>query len=84
MTNVFEGTPDERQSASETEKLSRFRPRYRALSQPEKDHHDEIKDAFSVVEKCIDRLPNGRYKALAMTTLENSCMWAIKSLTDNR
>jgi len=84
MPNVYEGPVDPRQSDSETEVLSRFRPRYRALSPEEVAQHDQFKSAYAEVERLIDILPNGRYKALAMTALEESCMWAVKELTANR
>lgn len=84
MTNVYEGKPDARQSSSTVEPLSRFRPRYRALTQEEKDLHDALKTAYVYVEQLIDTIPNGRYKSLALTSLEESCMWAIKELTANR
>lgn len=44
-TNVFKDTPDSRQSERIDEPVTRFRPRYRALTAPEKTLHDEIKDA---------------------------------------
>ena len=81
MANLYEGTPDARQSTSRDEPLSRFRPRYRALSEEEKMRHDQIKDAFSATEKLILELNPGRYRALALTSLEEACMWAVKELT---
>jgi hypothetical protein len=84
MPNVFDGPPDARQSDDEREPLSRFRPRYRALSDVEKQRHDDLKDAYAAVERLCDALPGGRYKALALTALEESCMWAVKELTANR
>jgi len=88
MANVFEGAPDARQSENEAEPMSRFRPRYRALSDDERQFHDDLKAHYEMVEhmvdQLVDRLPGGRYKALALTTLEESCMWAIKALTANR
>lgn len=84
MTNVFEGEPDARQSTNTEEKLSRFRPRYRALSTEEKDLHDDIKAAYERVEFYLERVDAGRYKDLALTSLEESCMWAIKQLTSNK
>jgi hypothetical protein len=84
MANVFQGAPDTRQSDDQAEKLSRFRPRYRALSGAEKAAHDDLKDAYAAVERLIDELPAGRYRALALTTLEESCMWAVKALTGTR
>jgi hypothetical protein len=84
MANVFEGAPDARQSEDEGLQVSRFRPRYRALSDEEKALHDILKDAYAHIEILINTLPAGRYRALAMTTLEESCMWAVKQLTDNK
>lgn len=80
MADVFEGPADGRQS-DERISVSRFRPRYRALSDDEKAIHDEVKAAFEVVEKQIERIKPGRYRSLALTSLEESCMWTIKELT---
>lgn len=83
MVNVFEGTPDARQSDEPIE-TSRFRPRYRALTDEEKALHDEIKTAAAALEVLYDRIKPGqpsRYKALALTALEESVMWAVKDLT---
>lgn len=81
MANVYEKEPDERQSADTQEPLSRFRPRYRALTDDEKQLHDDLKAAYANIEEMIGRLAPGRYRALAITTLEESCMWAVKELT---
>ena len=83
MANVYQGTPDARQSDDQSLPVSRFRPRYRALSDDEMALHDTLKDAYVEVERLIETLPHGRYRALALTTLEESCMWAIKQLTAN-
>jgi hypothetical protein len=84
MPNGYDGSPDARQSADEREPLSRFRPRYRALSEEEKTAHDALKDGYALIEAMLDKLPAGRYRALALTALEESCMWAVKELTANR
>jgi hypothetical protein len=84
MANVYEGPPDARQSDRIDEPLSRFRPRYRALTDDEKAEHDTLKAAYVEVERLIETLPAGRYRALALTTLEESCMWAVKELTSER
>ena len=84
MANVYEGPADARQSENEAEPLSRFRPKYRALSDDEVKQHDALKAAYEAVERLIDELPARRYRALALTTLEESCMWAVKELTANR
>ncbi len=83
MANLFEGRADTRQSDDEKEPVSRFRPRYRALSDDEKALHDQIKDSYAAVEALIMRLNASRYRALAITSLEESCMWSIKELTSN-
>ena len=81
MTNVFDGKPDSRQSADVTEKVSRFRSRYRALTDDEKTLHDAIKDKAAELEALFGRVKPGRYNALAITSLEQSIMWIIKELT---
>lgn len=82
MANVFSGPTDEQQSASVSEPLSRFRPRYRALTEEEKAAHDSLKESYVKAEELILKLPAGRYRALALTSLEESCMWAVKELTN--
>jgi hypothetical protein len=81
MAHVYEGEPDARQSDDVSLPVSRFRPKYRALTDVEKAIHDDVKAAFEEVEVQISRIKDGRYKSLAMTALEESCMWAIKELT---
>ena len=85
MTNVFEGQPDARQADSQQAYVSRFRPRYRALSDAEKALHDELKDAAAHLETLFKRVQDdtaSRYKSLAITALEESIMWIVKDLTD--
>lgn len=84
MTNVFEGTPDARQSTDQEAKVSRFRPTYRALSDVEKRLHDEIKSKAVELEQLFEKVGTGRYASLAMTELELSVMWAVKQLTANK
>jgi len=79
--HVFEGQPDARQSSSQTESMSRFRPRYRALSPEEKALHDAIKDKAAELEVLYTQVKSGRYNALAITSLEQSVMWIVKGLT---
>lgn len=82
MANVFDGLPDGRQSPDVMHKVSRFRPTYRALTDDEKALHDEIKSKAEELEKLYDRMrTKGRYSALAVTSLEESVMWAVKQLT---
>ena len=81
MPNVYEDKPDGRQSHDVTLKPSRFRPKYRALSPEEKDLHDAIKAQAEKLETLFEMVPDGRYKALSMTALEEAVMWNIKQLT---
>jgi hypothetical protein len=78
MANVFDGQPDARQSA---EAVSRFRPRYRGLTESEKALHDAIKEKAAELEALYVKVKPGRYNALAMTALEQSIMWIVKELT---
>lgn len=92
MADVFEGKPDDRQ-AQEQIKPTRFRPRYRQLTDSEKAVHDEIKRKAEELEhlynqalvlasqRSDDISAAARYKALAITSLEESVMWAVKGLT---
>lgn len=79
--NVFEGTPDARQSDSTTTPVSRFRPTYRALTDDEKALHDRLKAKAVELEALIESVKPGRYRALSLTALEESVMWAVKELT---
>ncbi len=81
MADVFEGGRDGRQSDDVAMPTSRFRPRYRALTDAEKALHDEIKNKASELEVLFERVKPGRYRSLALTELELSVMWAIKELT---
>lgn len=80
-TNTYEGgQPDKRLSATD-EKPSRFRPRYRKLTATELLVHDEIKAQAVGMEALFASVPEGRYKSMALTALEESVMWAVKGLT---
>lgn len=81
MPDVFEGAPDGRQSADVAEKVSRFRPRYRALTDDEKALHDAIKSKAVELEDLFGQIKPGRYLSLGVTALEQSVMWAVKELT---
>ena len=81
MTNVFDGKPDGRQSADVAEPVSRFRPRYRALTDAEKALHDDLKNKAAEMEALYAKVKPGRYNALAITALEQSVMWIVKELT---
>lgn len=80
MAHVYEGTPDGRQSA-EAIPVTRFRPKYRALTDDEKTLHDEIKSKATELEALFERVKPGRYRSLGMTALEESVMWTVKELT---
>lgn len=79
MADVFEGKADGRQAGDI--QVSRFRPRYRQLSDEEKALHDAIKAQAVVLEELFEKVPNGRYKSLSMTALEEAVMWNVKQLT---
>lgn len=81
MTHVYEGAPDARQSADVAEPVSRFRPKYRALTDEEKALHDEIKSKAVELEALFGRVKPGRYNSLAITSLEQAVMWVVKELT---
>lgn len=81
MANVYEGATDGRQSGDVNMPVSRFRPRYRALTDEEKALHDEIKNKAADLEASFSKVKSGRYASLAMTSLEQSVMWIVKELT---
>ena len=82
MTNhVLEGQPDARQSEDVAMPVSRFRPRYRALTDAEKSLHDEIKGKAAELEALFEKVKPGRYRSLGLTALEESGMWTVKELT---
>jgi len=80
MADVYEGKPDDRQGDAAV-KVSRFRPRYRALTDEEKALHDAIKAKADELADLFERVKPGRYNSLAMTSLESSIMWVVKELT---
>ena len=81
MANVYEGKPDARQSDNEKMPVSRFRSKYRALSDDEKSLHDSIKTKAEELEHLFSLVKPGRYNSLAITSLEQAIMWVIKELT---
>lgn len=82
MANVYEkGEIDARQSDDVQEVVSRFRPRYRALTDDEKSLHDQIKAKASELEDLFEKVKAGRYRSLGFTALEESVMWTVKELT---
>ena len=80
MAHVYEDQSDDRQS-DEAIAVSRFRPRYRALTDDEKALHDALKDKAAELETLFNGVKDGRYKSLAITSLEQSIMWIVKELT---
>jgi len=81
MSNVYEGKTDARQDGDVNLPVSRFRPRYRALTEGEIALHDAIKGKAAELETLFDQVKPGRYHALALTSLEESIMWIVKELT---
>ena len=80
MAHVFEGQPDGRQAETAIA-VTRFRPKYRALTDEEKALHDALKDKATELEALFNQVKDGRYKSLAFTSLEQSVMWIVKELT---
>lgn len=80
MAHVVEGQPDGRQ-ADTAIAVTRFRPKYRALTDEEKALHDALKDKATELEALFNQVKDGRYKSLAFTSLEQSVMWIVKELT---
>ena len=80
MAHVYEGQPDGRQ-ADTAIPVSRFRPKYRALTDDEKALHDDLKNKAAELEVLFGKVKPGRYNSLAMTSLEQSIMWIVKELT---
>lgn len=82
MADVYEGKPDGRQAGpDESVTLSRFRPRYRVLTDDEKAMHDAIKSKACELEALFEQVKPGRYRSLGITALEESVMWTVKELT---
>ena len=81
MTHVYDGAVDGRQSDKIAEPISRFRPRYRALTEDEKALHDAIKAKAAELEALFDQVKPGRYRSLGITALEEAVMWTVKELT---
>jgi len=80
LKRSLEGHPDDRQSSTPIA-VSRFRPKYRPLTDDEKDLHDAINFTAAELESLFERVKPGRYGVLAMTSLEQSVMWIVKELT---
>ena len=81
MADLYEGKPDARQSTDVGMPVSRFRPRYRALTEDEKALHDQLKNKAAELEALYAKVKAGRYNSLAITSLEQSVMWIVKELT---
>ncbi len=81
MANIYDGPTDGRQSNDPTLPVSRFRPRYRALTDDEKALNDEIKAKAAELEALFERVKPGRYRSLGITALEEAIMWTVKELT---
>lgn len=77
--NVYTDKPDDRQGDDIA--VSRFSPRYRALTPDEKALHDAIKDKAEELAILFEKVKPGRYRSLSLTALEEAVMWNIKELT---
>ena len=58
-----------------------FRVAYRELSTEEKDLCATIKEKASELLSLMEKTADGRYRALARTSLEQAVMWSIKGIT---
>jgi hypothetical protein len=82
MAHVYEEQPDGRQQDdSFVGPVSRFRPKYRALTDDEKALHDAIKAKAAELEQLFEQVKPGRYRSLGLTALEEAVMWTVKELT---
>lgn len=81
MDNLYEGASDARQRETVDTPVSRFRPRYRALTSEEIALHDAIKGKAAELEALFEQVKPGRYRSLGITALEESVMWTVKELT---
>lgn len=79
--HVYDGKPDGRQQATTDAPVSRFRPRYRALTEDEKALHDAIKAKADELATLFETVKPGRYRSLGMTALEEAVMWTVKEMT---
>lgn len=61
--------------------MSIFRPVYRTLNDDEKKLCDDIKDRAEELYQLIQKMPKSRHQSLAITSLEESVMWAVKGVT---
>ena len=60
----------------------RFRKQFRRLTPEEQRAVDEVKQAGSDFEIMLNNyVHDGREKALALTKIEESVMWAVKGIT---
>ena len=77
MSNVVDGRP-----SSGLIPASRFRMRYRALTDDEGELHDQIKDKAAELEALFGKVVAvpGHYNSLAIDALEESVMWIMKAL----
>jgi hypothetical protein len=71
MTHVFEGAPDARQSADIAMPTTRFRPKYRALTEDEKALHDAIKTKASELEALFEQARELRCPPLPMIEISD-------------
>lgn len=78
MNDGIPGTGPERMT---DQPVTRFRPRYRKLSEDELNLHDAIKHKADELCSLIERMPKSREQSLAITNLEQAIMWGIKALT---
>jgi hypothetical protein len=54
---------------------------YLTPNDEQKVHMAKVREAMAATLAVLETLPSGRYKALAITALEESAMWANKGVT---
>lgn len=61
--------------------MDTFRTTYRELSDEEKSRMGAVKDKAEELLQLMNAEPDGRYKSMAVTALEQSVMWMVKQIT---
>lgn len=63
--------------------MSTFRKEYKPVTDDVAHALDEVKTRAEAMENTINfYAPVGRYRALAITKLEEAVMWAVKGVTE--
>lgn len=79
--NIYENNEADSRLSTVKTLPTRFRPKYRKLTDEELALYDAIKTKATELEDLFNQVKDGRYKSLAFTSLEESVMWIVKELT---